>query len=56
MFTLQHLAKAFQLWEEGFRAQPEQFLTYEECATGNIDELSAGRAEYFLELLTQIKE
>jgi hypothetical protein len=51
--TLQQLALAFEAWEHGFRAEPTKFLTLDECAALSVDQVSADRAAYMLELLTQ---
>jgi hypothetical protein len=49
--TLEQMAKAFEAWENGFRAEPSKFLTAEECAAAEVSTLSADRAAYFRELL-----
>ena len=56
MFTLQDFAKAFEKWENGYRVNPGAFMTNEEVAASEVSEVSAGRAEYFMELLTENKE
>lgn len=47
-------AKAFELWEQGFRTDPTKFLTYEEAAKMGVSELSAERAAYFYQLLEEV--
>lgn len=49
--TLEQMARAFEAWENGFRADPSKYLTAEECAAANVSTLSADRAAYFRELL-----
>lgn len=49
--TLEQMAQAFEAWENGYRADPTNFLTAEECAASNVSTLSADRAAYFRELL-----
>jgi hypothetical protein len=49
--TLAQMAKAFEAWENGFRAEPSKYMTAEECAAANVSTLSADRAAYFRELL-----
>ncbi len=51
MVTLTQLAKAFEAWENDFRAKPSEYLTAEEASAAEVSELSADRAAYFLELL-----
>lgn len=48
------MAKAFEAWESGFRAEPSKYLTAEECAEANVSTLSADRAAYFRELLAVV--
>ena len=52
--TLGQIAQAFESWEDGLRAMPENFLTHEQCALASVSELSANRAEHFYSLLTQV--
>lgn len=52
---LELMAKAFELWENGFRADPSKFLTPEETAAAEVSQLSADRAAYFSELLSQVE-
>ena len=52
--TLEQMAKAFEAWENGFRADPSKFLTAEECAALDVSPLSADRASYFRELLAAV--
>lgn len=49
--TLEQMAQAFEAWEKGFRAEPSNYMTAEECAAANVSALSANRAAYFYELL-----
>lgn len=49
--TLEQMAKAFEAWENGFRADPSAYLTAEECAALEVSAVSADRAAYFQELL-----
>lgn len=56
MFTLQDFAIAFEKWENDYRVNPTQYLTAKETAACEVSEISAGRAEYFMELLTENKE
>lgn len=49
--TTEQLAKAFEAWENGFRAEPSKFLTAEECAAAEVSALSADRAAYLMALL-----
>lgn len=46
------LAKAFEAWENGFRADPGNFLSADECAALGVSEISANRASYFAQLLS----
>lgn len=52
--TLQQMAKAFEAWENGYRAEPSKYMTDEECAAANVSQLSADRAAYFSELLAAV--
>lgn len=49
--TLSQLAKAFEAWENDFRAEPSKYLTAEECAAAGVSKLSASRAAHFMALL-----
>jgi len=49
--SLEHLAKAFEAWENDFRINPSNYLTEEQCALAQVSEVSAARAAYFQELL-----
>lgn len=53
MFTLQDFAVAFEKWESDYRVNPSNYLTHEEVAASGVSEVSADRAEYFMELLTE---
>lgn len=55
MVTLTQLARAFEAWENDFRADPSQYMTPGEVAAAEVSELSADRASYFLELLANVK-
>lgn len=52
--NLTRFAKAFQLWEEGYRADPEKFMTPEETASAEVSQLSADRAADFAAFLAQV--
>lgn len=56
MFTLQEFAVAFEKWENGYRINPSAFMSNEEVASAEVSEVSAGRAEFFMELLMENKE
>ena len=47
-------AKAFQLWGEGFRAEPDKFITEQETAAADVSLVSLERADYFVELLAEV--
>ena len=49
--TTGQLAQAFEAWENGFRSDPSNFMTQEECAAANVSTISADRAAYLMELL-----
>lgn len=49
--TLEDMAKAFEAWENGYRAEPAKYLTPEETAAAGVSDLSASRAAYFMGLL-----
>lgn len=49
--TIEQTAKAFEAWENGFRADPQKFMTADEVATAEVSQLSADRAAYLHELL-----
>lgn len=50
--NIEQMAKAFEAWENGYRADPQKFMTAEEVAAAEVSQLSADRAAYFHELLT----
>jgi hypothetical protein len=50
--SIEQMAKAFEAWENGYRADPQKFMTADEVAAGEVSQLSADRAAYFHELLT----
>lgn len=47
-------ARAFDLWERNFRCTPTQFMSEEETRALDVDEVSVGRAEYFMALLKHL--
>ena len=47
------LARAFEAWETGYRANPTTFRTPEESAALGVSQVSAERADYMLELLSE---
>lgn len=53
--TVEALAKAFQAWNHGVRTQPVEYLTQAEADALGVDELSAGQATYFFQLLGETK-
>jgi hypothetical protein len=55
MYTIEDFAKAFQKWEEEYRAEPTKFLTEEECQALGVSKLSTERAFTFMDFLEQIK-
>lgn len=55
MTEVEKFAKAFQLWEDGFRAEPSSFMTAEQSAEMEVSQLSTERAEYFYQLLKEVK-
>lgn len=54
--ALVQFAKAFQLWEEDFRANPTKYMTEEEVSNSEVSEVSISRAEYFNELLNVVNQ
>lgn len=50
--SIEQMAKAFEAWENGYRADPQKFMTADEVAAAEVSQLSADRAAYFRELLT----
>lgn len=50
--NIEQMAKAFEAWENGYRAEPQKFMTADEMASAEVSQLSADRAAYFHELLT----
>lgn len=50
--SIEQMAKAFEAWENGYRADPQKFMTADEVAAAEVSQLSADRAAYFNELLT----
>ena len=53
---LANFAKAFELWEAGYRAEPENFLTADELKEMQVSEIAAASAEQFLELLKTVEK
>lgn len=49
--TLSLMAKAFEAWENGYRAEPHAFMTADEVDAAEVSQLSADRAAYFHKLL-----
>jgi hypothetical protein len=49
--THDRLAQAFEAWERGFRAEPQNFRTGADCLALGVSQISAERADYFFELL-----
>ena len=56
MFTLQDFVIAFEKWENDYRVNPTNYYTPDETAGLEVSAVSVGRAEYFMELLTENKE
>lgn len=56
MFTLQDFVIAFEKWENDYRVNPTNYYTPDETADQEVSEVSIGRAEYFMDLLTENKE
>ena len=56
MFTLQDFVVAFEKWENDYRVNPTNYYTPDEIAGQAVSEVSIGRAEYFMDLLTENKE
>lgn len=52
--TEEQAAKAFDLWETRFRADPGSFLTHEESARMALVDAGTSRAIYFLALLREV--
>jgi hypothetical protein len=48
-------AKAFALWEKGFRKKPETFMTNEECAKMAVASLSVQRAMCFAAYVRKVQ-
>ncbi len=47
-------AKAFELWENDYRANPTKYMTEDEVAASGVSELSVSRAEHFAALIETI--
>lgn len=56
MFTLQDFVIAFEKWENDYRVNPTNYYAPDETAGLEVSEVSIGRAEYFMDLLTENKE
>ncbi len=56
MFTLQDFVIAFEKWENDYRVNPSNYYTPDETASMKVSSVSVGRAEYFMDLLTENKE
>lgn len=50
--TITDLAIAFEKWETNYRLEPQSFMTAEETSKAGVSKLSADRAAYMMELLT----
>jgi len=48
---LENLVKAFQKWEDNYRADPDEFLSPYQIAELEVSQVSVDRAEYFMALL-----
>lgn len=51
--NLENIFNAFKKWEEGYRVNPEAYLSHEECQNLPADDVSSSRAIYFMELLKE---
>ena len=51
--TEEQLVQVFEDWENDYRANPETFMTEEECAEMEVATLSKGRAISFKAYLRQ---
>lgn len=51
----QAYTKAFEVWENEFRAHPEQFMTAEEIAAAEVLTISERRAVYFDAILRKLE-
>lgn len=56
MTDIQKFAKAFELWENDYRANITEYLTEAESLACEVSELSIRRAEHFNQLLKEISE
>lgn len=48
--------EAFKRWEEGYRANPEKYLTEEEMRNMDVNDISTDRAIYFTALIREIEQ
>lgn len=49
--TRAQVEQAFEAWERGYRIEPEKYRTADECKCLSVSQVSAERADYFVELL-----
>lgn len=49
--TREQVEQAFEAWERGYRIAPEKYRTPDECKCLGVSQVSAERADYFIELL-----
>ena len=54
--TFEQVKKAFALWETDYRTNSRSFMTEPEMWATPEDELAAGRATYFLQVLEDIRD
>ena len=54
--ALQDFVIAFEKWENDYRVNPTNYYTPDETAGLEVSAVSVGRAEYFMDLLTENKE
>jgi hypothetical protein len=53
---IEYYAKAFEAWENDYRANPQEYLTPEEASEIGVSQLSADRANYFYHLMREMVE
>ena len=53
---IEYYAKAFEVWENDCRANPQQYLTAEEASELGVSQLSADRASYFYQIMRELFE
>ena len=56
MTDIQKFAKAFELWENDYRTNIDEYMTDLESLACEVSELSIRRAEHFNQLLKEISE